>query len=594
MASKLIIKNNLNSELQIAHKDNEPAKQLNTGDFKYIRNTVNELASIIPSGATLSDYDGQVCFIKDLDRGGSFIYDSTKVADSNDGTNFSGWIRQYDNIVDIRWFGAKSTTEVGYETFDSTSQIQSALDLQLNISLGRGKYNVSSELLVYPNTTLFGESTEKTQLRKTTNSTNTDGEDCLLNLVYKQMPIYGREAALPHEIKIHSFLLERAGSNTAQAGNAIYSKDLLFHVYIENMQMNAFTNAIYFFGSFLSTLSKISARGTFRLQGTNSTSLTMTDCYSYGHSAEGYVIKDYGYTSLVSCACDFVDKTAYYINGGNLSLISCGCESLSTNIQAKVIYAENAQVFISGFIGANITATSSGFSAIELVNAKVHMFDSYIWGNPNVLLAKLSGATTDTYKSYLVCHDASTDGVVFDASILDDYSEFMDVRGTLQRIYKGSAGSNIQNRYGQIGFPSVPVLSSNPNTLDRYEEGSVTVTATVSTGTITLSANTLNYTKIGNVVHVNGTLVVSAVSSPTGVLIISGLPYTLAPGNAGVGAFSVYGGGFASTINSLQSKTNTSNELLISSLSGGAVLDIAKYIKAGTFISISGSIISST
>jgi len=127
--SKIIINNNLSTELQITHTDNEPAKQLNTGDFKYIRNTVDELASIIPTGAILSDYDGQVCFIKDLDRGGSFIYDSTKVSDSNDGTNFSGWVRQYDGAVNVKWFGAVGDGD--YNTgagTDDAPAIQRALD----------------------------------------------------------------------------------------------------------------------------------------------------------------------------------------------------------------------------------------------------------------------------------------------------------------------------------------------------------------------------------------------------------------------------------------------------------------------------------
>jgi len=158
--SKIIINNNLSTELQITHTDNEPAKQLNTGDFKYIRNTVNELASIIPSGATLSDYNGQVCFIKDLDRGGSFIYDSTKVADSNSGTNFSGWIRQYDGAVNVKWFGA-----VGDGVTDDLLAIQKAVDNFNYIYIPEGRFSVSNTILINKsNVTLAGSGSTTTTL----------------------------------------------------------------------------------------------------------------------------------------------------------------------------------------------------------------------------------------------------------------------------------------------------------------------------------------------------------------------------------------------------------------------------------------------
>lgn len=61
--------------------------------------TINDF----PSGATTRD----VIIVKDLDRGGIFIYDSTKVDDDNQGTNFNGWIRQYSGAVNVKWFGAK-------------------------------------------------------------------------------------------------------------------------------------------------------------------------------------------------------------------------------------------------------------------------------------------------------------------------------------------------------------------------------------------------------------------------------------------------------------------------------------------------------
>ena len=66
------------------------------------------------------------------------------------------------------------------------------------------------------------------------------------------------------------------------------------------------------------------------------------------------------------------------------------------------------------------------------------------------------------------------------------------------------------------------------NALDDYEEGTFTATLTPSTsGTIVLSPDTCTYTKIGRQVTVRGQIVVSAVSSPVGsIVILGGLPFT--------------------------------------------------------------------
>lgn len=59
------------------------------------------------------------------------------------------------------------------------------------------------------------------------------------------------------------------------------------------------------------------------------------------------------------------------------------------------------------------------------------------------------------------------------------------------------------------------------NALDDYEEGTITPTLTPSTsGSITTGNNrvTLQYTKIGNVVHIQGFLEVTSVSSPVGII----------------------------------------------------------------------------
>ena len=58
------------------------------------------------------------------------------------------------------------------------------------------------------------------------------------------------------------------------------------------------------------------------------------------------------------------------------------------------------------------------------------------------------------------------------------------------------------------------------NLLDDYEEG--TWTPTLTTGT---SAQDLKYTKIGNVVHIAGSLAFTSVSG-SGTIVIGGLPFT--------------------------------------------------------------------
>jgi len=65
------------------------------------------------------------------------------------------------------------------------------------------------------------------------------------------------------------------------------------------------------------------------------------------------------------------------------------------------------------------------------------------------------------------------------------------------------------------------------NALDDYEEGTYTATIACASGSITLNSsfNELAYTKVGRVVHVQGFLKVSSVSSPTGATNLN-LPFT--------------------------------------------------------------------
>jgi len=72
--------------------------------------------------------------------------------------------------------------------------------------------------------------------------------------------------------------------------------------------------------------------------------------------------------------------------------------------------------------------------------------------------------------------------------------------------------------------------SSDANTLDDYEEGYFTVAFSTGSGSITINSGTdqAYYVKVGKTVHIQGEFDISAISSPSGQLSITGLPFTAA------------------------------------------------------------------
>jgi hypothetical protein len=130
------------------------------------------------------------------------------------------------------------------------------------------------------------------------------------------------------------------------------------------------------------------------------------------------------------------------------------------------------------------------------------------------------------------------------------------------------------------------------NLLDDYEEGTFTAALTADTGTITLSNGLMRYTKIGRVVTVSGLIICSAISSPTGDLTLTGLPFTVNNNTDGVysglSTGSIHIQALASTItgNPQISLPNNTTTINIDGFNGTTRTSIAANISATTQIRI--------
>ena len=152
--------------------------------------------------------------------------------------------------------------------------------------------------------------------------------------------------------------------------------------------------------------------------------------------------------------------------------------------------------------------------------------------------------------------------------------------------------SAVPNSGTGITFPATQSASTDANTLDDYEEGSFTATLTCTTsGTITLSSNTLYYTKIGRQVSITGYLEVSSVSSPVGYVRLNGLPFTVANLSIQRVPLNISADGLnataATALTGVLEENQTRGQL--NKFSAGTVSGLAGDVKAGAWFAVSAT-----
>jgi hypothetical protein len=129
---------------------------------------------------------------------------------------------------------------------------------------------------------------------------------------------------------------------------------------------------------------------------------------------------------------------------------------------------------------------------------------------------------------------------------------------------------------------------------DDYEEGTWTGALVAGTsGTITMNAafQTGSYTKVGRLVTVTGLFYVDTVSSPVGVLTLTGLPYATPASNYSRTASAIFANVLQATATSfiMGFLTNSSATIEISKLVAGASTAMAADVKADSVFLINMS-----
>ncbi len=198
-------------------------------------------------------------------------------------------------------------------------------------------------------------------------------------------------------------------------------------------------------------------------------------------------------TNAQAVALDLNDTTStsttsVVIGSGSKSLTVTASKSYQPGMSVKIARTSSPSNWMYG----DVTSYNSSTGALVV----------------NVTIILGSGTFTDWTITFSAASDADMDSPTFTGVVT---APTIDLTG------------------GQIAFPATAVPSSDPNTIDDYEEGySVTTVVGSTSGSFTLHVdyNTLAYTKIGRRVHIQGALVTTGESSPVGTLQIS-LPFTI-------------------------------------------------------------------
>jgi len=280
----------------------------------------------------------------------------------------------------------------------------------------------------------------------------------------------------------------------------------------------------------LKTVSSVAnALGALNYKGTwDAATNTPTLASGVGTQGDYYVVSVAGTTDLDGITNWGVGDWAAF-NGSVWQRVEGGADGNFVNLDVT------GTATFDGDLGVNI-GTSTPTTYVEVMTNGATGDDDFVnltrltYGNVLSLSRSSGDAVIQADKNLILRCDSGNNQTGANTNIIFQYD------GSTESARFDASGNLAFTSGNGIDF-SATAGTGTSELLDDYEEGIHTATLTPTTsGTIGLagSANSLSYTKIGNMVNVTGYLYVSAISSPVGAINVS-LPFAAADLTDGAG-----------------------------------------------------------